>query len=245
MNESYEVYTRNNLLNLQDLHQLIKKISVTHKNLYYPPFLPYKVLNFSKDSNNDPNIIFNAIRQKTYLLHHPYDSFQSVIDLIQVAACDPQVLAIKQTLYRTGLDSPFVKALIQAVENGKQVTALLELKARFDEERNINWAREMENHGVHVVYGLVGLKVHAKILQIVRREEGATCSYTHLSTGNYNPATAKLYTDIGIITADPALNHDIAKLFHAMTGRNRDPAFSKDRHFADKPTLYPFTLYSK
>ena len=227
LNESYEVYTRSNLLNLQDLHQLSKKLSAARKNLYYPPFLPYKVLNITKNSNDEPNLIFNAIRQKTYLLHHPYDSFQSVVDLIQAAARDPQVLAIKQTLYRIGLNSPFVKALIQAVENGKQVTALLEIKARFDEERNINWAREMENHGVHVVYGLVGLKVHAKILQIVRREEGVIHSYTHLSTGNYNPATAKLYTDISIITADPILNHDIAKLFHAMTGATVVPRLQK------------------
>lgn len=223
--EKYEIYHRTELLNLQDLRQLTRELNNTHKHLQHPPFIPCNVLTAPKGTLSTN--LFSAIHKKTYLLHHPYDSFQSVVELIKSAAHDPDVLAIKQTLYRVGQDSPFVNALITAAENGKQVTALVELKARFDEERNINWAREMENHGVHVVYGLVGLKIHAKILQIVRREDGATRSYTHLSTGNYNPVTARLYTDLGLLTAEPQINHDVAHLFHVLTGASTQPRFKK------------------
>ena len=212
--EDYEIYERAGILNMQNFEQLYKSLYSTHASLYDPPFIPRNVLSLNKNYQG----IFAAIRQKDRLFHHPYDSFQSVVDLITTAARDPKVLAIKQTLYRIGKDGPFVRALIEAAENGKQVTALVELKARFDEERNINWAREMENHGVHVVYGLVGLKIHGKILQIVRREKEGTRSYTHFSTGNYNLSTAKTYTDVGLMTADPEISHDVANLFHSLTG---------------------------
>ena len=212
--EEHEIYERTGVLNMQNFEQLYKDLHSSYSSLYNPPFIPRNVLPMNENYQG----IFAAIRQKERLFHHPYDSFQSVVDLIRTAARDPKVLAIKQTLYRIGKDSPFVRALIEAAENGKQVTALVELKARFDEERNISWAREMENHGIHVVYGVLGLKIHGKILQIVRREKEGTRSYTHFSTGNYNVSTAKTYTDIGLMTADPELNHDVANLFHSLTG---------------------------
>ncbi|MCB1168632.1 MAG: polyphosphate kinase 1, partial [Leptospiraceae bacterium] len=174
-----------------------------------------------------PRKVFSIIRKQDIFLHHPYDSFQTVLDLLAAAANDPRVLAIKQTLYRTSGDSPVVQSLIQAAENGKQVTAMVELKARFDEERNIVWAREMERHGVHVVYGLVGLKIHSKLLQIIRKEEQEVKSYVHIASGNYNPSTAKLYTDVGVITADPEINNDVTNLFHTLTGYATVPRLSR------------------
>ncbi len=224
--ENYEIYERPTILNMQHFQNLYDEIHGEYSHLCDPPFIPYNALPFLKNTKGYQNI-FAAMREKDRLFHHPYDSFQSVIDLLNIAARDPKVLAIKQTLYRTGKDSPFVKALIMAAENGKQVTALVELKARFDEERNISWAKEMENHGIHVVYGLVGLKIHSKILQIVRRSNEDIQSYTHLSTGNYNPSTAKYYTDIGLLTADPEMNHDVTNLFHSLTGVAALPHFKK------------------
>ena len=155
-----------------------------------------------KDSEEED--IFATIRRGDILLHHPFDSFQPVVGLLQKAARDPNVLAIKITLYRVGRNAPIVDALLEAVENGKQVAVLLELKARFDEESNIGWARKLEEYGVHVVYGLMGLKVHCKALLIVRKEGDVIRRYAHLSTGNYNSVTAQLYTDIGMMTCDPA-----------------------------------------
>ncbi len=221
--EGYEMYPRDTLLNMQDLHQLYLELGAHFPHLRERPHLPRNALALAQGSQS----IFEEIQKKERLFHHPYDSFQSVVELLNVAAKDPKVLAIKQTLYRTGKDSPFVHALMEAAQNGKQVTALVELRARFDEERNIAWAREMENQGVHVLYGLVGLKIHGKILQIVRREGNLIRSYTHLSTGNYNPATAKHYTDMALITAEPKINHDIANLFHSLTGVANFSHFSK------------------
>ena len=219
--EDHELYERKGLLNLHDLWQLYGSIHAKSE-LKDKPFLPRNALPMDHAKS-----YFALIRKKNHLFHHPYDSFQSVVDWLHYAAHDPKVLAIKQTLYRTGKDSPIVRSLIEAAENGKQVTAVVELKARFDEERNITWAREMEKHGIHVIYGLVGMKIHAKLLQIIRREEGKVRSYCHLGTGNYNPATAKLYTDIGMFTADPDINNDVTNLFHSLTGYSTLLKFKK------------------
>ncbi len=216
-----ELYERPGILNLKDLMD-VYFMSQDMKELLDVPFLPRNAVKLES-----PDRIFSTIRKKDILLHHPYDSFQTVVDMLVFAAQDPKVLAIKQTLYRTGGNSPIVKALIEAAENDKQVTVLVELKARFDEERNILWAKEMEKHGIHVVYGLVGLKIHGKMLQIIRRENDGVRSYVHLSTGNYNPGTAKLYTDLSLITADSEINQDVTNLFHALTGYSDVPRLNR------------------
>ncbi len=187
------------------------------------PFTPRALLR--KDSD-----IFEAIQQRDILLHHPYDSFASVVNFIQAAARDPDVLVIKQTLYRVGTNAPVVNALLEAVENGKQVAVLVELKARFDEENNIGWARELEKAGVHVVfghliYGLVGLKTHAKITLVVRREPNGLRRYVHLGTGNYNAATARIYEDLGLLTCKYDIGMDITALFNSLTGYSRQNAY--------------------
>ena len=177
------------------------------------PFLP--AIPPALDEGTDP---FAAIRRQDILLHHPYDSFAPVVDLLRAAAHDPDVLAIKQTLYRVGRNSPVVEALLEAAANGKQVAVLLELKARFDEESNIEWAKSLENEGVHVVFGLPGLKTHAKVALLVRKEGDGIRRYVHLSTGNYNPVTAQVYTDIGLLTCDEAFGADASDLFNYLTG---------------------------
>jgi polyphosphate kinase len=162
--------------------------------------------------------LFEVIREQDILLHHPYENFSSVVEFLEQAAADSNVLAIKQTLYRTGGDPRIVGALMNAVRNGKQVTAVVELRARFDEANNIQWARQLEEHGVHVVYGLVGYKIHAKVCLVVRHERGRICRYVHLATGNYNPATARLYTDVGLLTCRPEIGEDVTNLFNLLTG---------------------------
>lgn len=179
---------------------------------------------------------FAAVRRHDILLHHPYDSFASVVEFITRAANDPKVLALKMTLYRTSNDSPIIKALMRAAENGKQVTAVVELKARFDEENNIQWARAMEEAGVHVLYGLVGLKTHSKLTLIVRREEKKMRRYVHLGTGNYNEVTARLYTDLGLLTAREDIGEDASKIFNLLTGMSQFPGL-------DKLRMAPFGLH--
>ena len=171
--------------------------------------------------------IFDAIKKHDQLLHHPYASFESVADFIQAAAQDPKVLAIKMCLYRTGQNSPIPKALIEASERGKQVTAVVEIKARFDEEKNIEWAQRLAESGVHVVYGLVDLKTHSKVTLVVRKEEDGLQTYTHIATGNYNPTTSKLYTDLGLLTNDSVIGDDATDLFNFLTGFSMQKEYSR------------------
>jgi len=201
----------NSIMKLYDLplHQLKEK-----------PFHPIIPPQFNEDES-----IFSIIKHRDLFLHHPYDAFSPVIDFIKEAAQDPDVLAIKQTLYRVGTNSPIVKYLIEAAERNKQVAVLVELKARFDEENNIFWARELEKAGVHVVYGLVGLKTHAKITLVVRKESDGVKRYVHLSTGNYNPITAKFYTDLGLFTSDEDICADVSEIFNYITG------YSEQKHY--------------
>jgi polyphosphate kinase len=193
-------------------------------DLKFAPFIPALPEALLKDEEED---IFTAIRRSDIILHHPFDTFQPIIGLLQKAARDPNVLAIKITLYRVGRNAPVVDALLEAAENGKQVAVLLELKARFDEESNIGWARKLEEYGVHVVYGLMGLKVHCKAALIVRKEGDVIRRYVHLSTGNYNSVTAQLYTDIGMLTCDPDLGADCTDLFNYLTGYSAKTSYRK------------------
>jgi polyphosphate kinase len=199
---------------------------IDRPDLKFPPFVPAMPAALMKDGEEIEDI-FSAIQHGDILLHHPFDSFQPVVGLVQKAARDPNVLAIKVTLYRVGRNAPIVDALLEAVENGKQVAVLLELKARFDEESNIEWARKLEEYGVHVVYGLMGLKVHAKTLLIVRKEGDIIRRYAHLSTGNYNSVTAQLYTDIGLMTCDPQIGADCTDLFNFLTGYSAKSSYRK------------------
>ncbi|MEY2881611.1 MAG: hypothetical protein RLZZ15_3991 [Verrucomicrobiota bacterium] len=201
-----------NLMRLQSL------ADVERPDLKFPPFAPVNA-----SPLREPAKIFETLRAQDVLLHHPYDSFAPVVDFVEQASRDPQVFAIKQTFYRTSGDSPLVRALIEAARNGKQVTALVELKARFDEANNIQWAKQLEEAGVHVVYGLVGHKTHCKLCLVVRREGRRMRHYAHLGTGNYNPRTARYYTDLSLFTARADLAGDVAQLFNALTGFGRSP----------------------
>jgi polyphosphate kinase len=187
-----------------------------------PPLAP-RIPNFLENGED----IFARIRHGDVLLHHPYESFAPVVDFIRAAARDEKVLAIKQTLYRVGSNSPIVQALMEAIENGKQVAALVELKARFDEENNIQWTRALEKLGVHVVYGLPGYKVHAKVCLVVRREEDGIRRYVHLGTGNYNATTARVYTDLGLFTCDDEIGQDATDLFNFLTGYSRQKQYRR------------------
>jgi len=205
----YQVYTTSGPIGLSDLSQLT---SLERPQLKYAPFSPVSRSVSLKEG------IFKEIQKRDIILHHPYDSFDTVLDFLGAAAKDPDVIAIKQTLYRTGPDSLVVRKLEEARENDKQVAALVELKARFDEENNIVWAQQLEESGVHVVYGVVGLKTHAKMTLVVRREGAGIRLYVHIGTGNYNAVTGRLYTDIGLITCRPEICRDVVDLFNGLTG---------------------------
>jgi polyphosphate kinase len=207
-----------------DLSRLRQLGGLDRPDLKDHPFAPATPPELSPKAEED---IFGTIRRQDHLLHHPFESFQPVIEFLRKAARDPQVLAIKMTLYRVGRNSPVVEALLEAIEHGKEVAVMVELKARFDEESNIEWARALEREGVHVVYGLPGLKVHSKIALVVRREGEAIRRYLHLGTGNYNPVTARLYTDLSLFTADEAIGADASNLFNFLTGYSSHTEFRK------------------
>jgi polyphosphate kinase len=202
-----------------DLTSLHKIADLDFPELKFDRFRSRTAKALSEVDQEDPDLFFAAIRQGEILLHHPYESFtSSVVQFLQNAAQDPQTLAIKQTLYRTSGDSPVVEALIEAAEAGKQVLAVIEIRARFDEQANVRWARKLEAAGVHVVYGLMGLKTHAKLSLVIRDEANGIRRYCHMGTGNYNPKTARVYEDLGILSADPELTEDLTKLFNQLSG---------------------------
>ena len=202
-----------------DLRGLNVIADLERPELQYPKFVPTTHRHLSEVETAKPSDVFASIRRRDVLLHHPYDSFStSVQAFLEQAADDPNVLAIKQTLYRTSGDSPIVDALIDAAEAGKQVLALVEIKARFDEQANIRWARKLEQAGVHVVYGIVGLKTHAKLSLVVRQENDGLRRYCHVGTGNYNPKTARIYEDLGLLTCDPQVGEDLSRLFNQLSG---------------------------
>ncbi|HEX8508723.1 MAG TPA: RNA degradosome polyphosphate kinase [Propionibacteriaceae bacterium] len=211
-----------------DLRGLFSLTGIDRADLKYPAFLPSTHPHLAEVETAKPADMFAALKQRDVLLHHPYDSFAtSVQRFVEQAADDPQVLAIKQTLYRTSGDSPIVDALIEAAEAGKQVLALVEIKARFDEQANIAWARRLEQHGCHVVYGVVGLKTHCKLSMVVRDEPDGLRRYAHVGTGNYNPKTARLYEDMGLLTANPIITEDIGRLFNHLSGMSQETQYKR------------------
>lgn len=216
---SYQIYVVDGPIGLSDVMELME---INRPELKDKPFKPSIPPSLSTDES-----IFSVIRRKNILLYHPYDSFEPVIRFIREAARDPEVLAIKMTLYRVGPDSPVVAALMDARENGKQVAVLVELKARFDEANNIIWAKSLERAGVHVVYGLIGLKVHAKVCVVIRHEPDGIRRYIHMGTGNYNDVTARLYSDLGYFTCDPNIGKDVSALFNGLTGYSRKDEYKK------------------
>jgi polyphosphate kinase len=221
--KSSDIFVQRKPLGLANLWNIYN--SVERHDLKFPVFKPRIPKVFKKIEN--PEDYFELINRENILLHHPYDSFSPVVDFLTTAARDPNVLAIKQTLYRVGGDSPVVEALLEARERGKQVAVLLELKARFDEESNIGWARKLEEVGVHVVYGVVGLKTHSKVAMVIRQEGQGIRRYVHLATGNYNHFTSNIYEDIGIITCDEAIGADATDLFNFLTGYSAQTEYRK------------------
>jgi polyphosphate kinase len=217
--EKDDVYVIDGLLDVQDLMELYSLNQPELKDKPLKAIVPPALRN--KES------LFDAIKKQDILLHHPYSAFVTIVDFIDAAAQDPQVVAIKMCLYRTGQKSPIPQALIQASERGKQVTAVVEIKARFDEEHNIEWAKLLAESGVHVVYGLVGLKTHSKVALVVRREEQGLQTYTHIATGNYNPTTSRVYTDLGLLTCDSMIGDDAVDLFNFLTGFSMQKEFSR------------------
>ena len=224
------LYAVNGPVNLVRLTEMMDHIDKPH--LRFPPFFPGTAL---KAAGAD---LFASLRESDILLHHPYQSFQTVIDFIRAAAQDPNVVAIKQTIYRTGMNSDLMEALIAAARSGKEVTVIVELKARFDEEANINWADRLEQAGAQVVYGVVGLKTHAKIALVIRREEGGFRYYAHLGTGNYHPTTTKFYTDFGLLTCHPQLSQEVNEVFIHLTSLTKP-------HKLSQLWLAPFALQSE
>ena len=217
-----DIYTLNGPLGLSDVISLHNIDRPDLKFAPLKPVIPLRLRTVDSDSN-----FFSAMRHEDILIHHPYDSFMPVIDFLRLAANDPDVLAIKQTLYRVGRNSPVVAALLEARENGKEVAVLVELKARFDEESNIGWARALEKEGVHVIYGLLGLKTHSKVALVVRKEGEHICRYIHLATGNYNAITAQIYEDIGMFTCDEEIGADSTDLFNYLTGYSAKRQYRK------------------
>jgi len=211
-----------------DLTGLFSLADVDRDDLSYPNFLPITHPHLAEVETARPADMFAAIRRRDVLVHHPYDSFAtSVQRFIEQAAQDPQVLAIKQTLYRTSGDSPIIDALVDAAEAGKQVLAVVEIKARFDEQANITWARLLERAGVHVVYGMVGLKTHCKLAMVIRDEGEGLRRYAHIGTGNYNPKTARQYEDLGLLTSNPIITEDVARLFNHLSGMTAEKRYRR------------------
>jgi polyphosphate kinase len=220
-----EVFRVDGLLDLVGLHSIA---DLPREELKYPAFIPTTHTQLAEVESAKPVDVFKATRRYDVLLHHPYDSFAtSVQRFLEQAAADPHVLAIKQTLYRTSGDSPIIDALVDAAEAGKQVLVIVEIKARFDEEANIRWARKLEQAGCHVVYGLVGLKTHCKLAMVVRDEPEGIRRYTHIGTGNYNSKTARLYEDLGLLTTDEVIGEDVAHLFNNLSGFSRNPTYQR------------------
>ena len=212
-------------VNLQDLSKIA---DLKMAKMHFPAFTSKTPRPLVGIDEEDHDVYFSALRQSEILLHHPYDSFtHSVVDFLNHAAADPKVLAIKQTLYRTSGDSPIVAALIEAAESGKQVLAVIEIRARFDEQANVRWARKLEAAGVHVVYGLMGLKTHAKLSLVIRDEHSGIHRYAHVGTGNYNPKTARAYEDLGLLSADQELTEDLTKLFNQLSGFAPQSTYSR------------------